>query len=515
MRVTRAFTPTKLAGKLAGVLAVAALLPAMDANAAAWRWSEPTVTPTLNDGLELRGVNLRGQSLIHSVSTPFFMLDGQRYELGEARRVSELERLTAPGFTQLLAQYEVPVEQGLVKATVSYTLLDERVAGYEPSQLSAWVQFEGPQGDYRFFWRMDVDPGQRAGNLAELLGQHERPELQTQEAMLDLSRGSLRVRDGKGGDEQTQLELLPRAEDQARAYLVQFRGGEMEALPQTLVNGEALTGRKDGGDLVLWYETQLNGVRGGLTGPDMSAVAATRVNAILEQDKMTSAEFVETSVTVFNEARSFQGAFGDAGIRFTDVKNDDNALANDTSSTNSELHSLMVANTDYDSQDSATQWYSWVGTVLQSSSGSGVLGIMFDDGATNTDGKPRQGCAVFYNPHKNGSWPSGDTYMAELLLTLTHETGHVYNQHHEDFCAGRFSFSTFRSNSAIMGYAFMDTSQWTFSPGTVTTLTSEPEEYSRPGTGYAFTTSGAYNMTSEHEAKHSSTSCRRVCCLNQ
>lgn len=511
MRVTRAFTPATLAG----FLAVAALLPTPEADAAARRWSEPTVTPTLNDGLELRGVQLRGQSLIHAISTPYFLLNGQRYELKEAQRVSEIERLSAVGFTQLLTTYEVPVREGLVKATLTYTLLDERVAGLEPSQLSSWIQFEGPKGDYRFFWRMDVDPGQRVGNLAELLGPSPRPELQTQEAMLSLASGSVRVRDGKAADEQTQLELLPHAEDNARAYLVQFRGGEVEALPETLVNGESLTGLKDGGDLVLWYETQLRNVSGGLTGPDMSAIAATRVNAIIEQDKMTGAEFVPASVNVFNEDRSVQGAFGDAGIRIVDFKNDDSALANDTSSTNSELHSLMVANTDFDSQDSATQWYSWVGTVLQSSSGSSVLGIMFDDGATNTDGKPRQGCAVFYNPHKNGSWPSGDTYLAELLLTLTHETGHVYNQHHEDFCAGRFSFSTFRSNSAIMGYAFMDTSQWTFSPGTITTLSSEAEEYSRPGTGYAFTTSGSYNMTSAHEAKHSSTSCRKVCCLNQ
>lgn len=497
--------------RVAGMLAVPLLCVSAQAEAAAHRWSEPTVTPTQNDGLALTGLSLRGQSMFNGISTPYFYLNGQRYELTEQNRTREPSLGLADGFSQYSVTYAVPVQGGTVKATVFYTLQDFANTDTENAQLSSWIRFDGPQGDYRFFWRMDVDPGSRTGNLV----QSADGSLVTSEKALSLAGAPLTIIDSRSYEQQTRMTLVPQASDNARVYVTQFHGGEVEALPETFVNAEAMTGRRDGGDTVLWYETRLSGVSSGLTGPDVQAIAASRVNAILEQDKMASAEFVASSVSVFNETRSFQGAFGAAGINIVDIKNDDTALTNDTASTNAELHSLMVASKDYESQDTSSQWYSWVGTVLQSSSGSAVLGIMFDDGSTNTDNKPRQGCAVFYNPHKSGSWPSGDTYMAELLLTMTHETGHVYNQHHEDYCAGRFSFSTFKSNSAIMGYAFMDTSQWTFSGGTITTLSSEPEEYSRPGHGYAFTTSGQYNMTSAHEALHSSTSCRKVCCLNQ
>lgn len=501
-------------GRLAGALALPLVCLSTQAQAAAHRWSEPTITPTQNDGLALTGLSLRGQTMFNVISTPYFYLNGQRYELKDQYRTSAPTLAGADGFSQYATTYRVPVQGGLVNATLYYTLQDFANQDSDNAQLSAWIKFDGPQGDYRFYWRMDVDPGSRSGNLVQLGGSENGP-LVTSERAIDLGASPLNIIDSKSFQQQTRMSLLAQASDNARVYVTQFHGNEVEVLPETLVNSEAMTGRKDGGDTVLWYETRLNNVSGGLTGPDMQAISASRVNAIVEQDKMSSAEFVSASVSVFNENRSFQGAFGAAGINVVDIKNDDSALANDTASTNAELHSLMVSSKDFESQDTSSQWYSWVGTVLQSSSGSGVLGIMFDDGTTNTDSKPRQGCAVFYNPHKSGTWPSGDTYMAELLLTMTHESGHVYNQHHEDFCAGRFSFSTFRSNSAIMGYAFMDTSQWTFSGGSITTLSTEPEEYSRPGHGYAFTTNGAYNMTTAHEAKHSSTSCRKVCCLNQ
>lgn len=514
MTVTRAMIGSGMrAARWVALLAVPTFLGSEPVEAAAFRWSQPAVTPTLNDGLELAGISLQGQTMFHSLSTPYFLFNGHRYELGEFNRSSAPRLTEGDGLSQYSADYAVPVRGGVVHATVHYTFLDYADPESDAAQISAWIQFKGPQGDYRFFWRMDVDPGSRGSNLVSL--GDDADSLMTQERHLTLGNTPLRVTDSLSYQQQTRLELMPVEADQARVSVIQFHGGETEALPQTLVNAEAMTGRRDGGDTVVWYETQLNGVSSGMTGPDMQAIAATRVNAILEQDKMAGAEFVVSSVNVYNQERSFQGAFKAAGINVVDMKNDESSLTNDTSSTNAELHSLMVASKDFEYQDSSTQWYSWVGTVQQSSSGASVLGIMFDDGSTNTDSKPRQGCAVFYNPHKNGTWPTGDTYMAELLLTLTHETGHVYNQHHEDYCSGRFSGSTFRTNSAIMGYAFMDTSRWTFSGGTITTLSSEPEEYSRPGHGYAFTTSGSYNMTTAHEGLHSSTSCRKVCCLNQ
>lgn len=505
MTVMRSAVRAALVGWLA--------LPLLSTGTASAAWSRPSVIPTRNDGLELVGLSLSGQSMIHSMSVPFFSLNQVRYELKDELRVGELIQQSGEGVRSTSALYRVPVDGGIVEATLIYTMLDQAAPGSEEAQVSSWVSFNGPRGDYRFAWRMDVDPGARKDNTV-LLEEKGQQTLVTLERQVELDASPVLIQE-RLGDDSARLILEPHATDKALLSVVQFHGKEADLDPASLVDGEAMTGAKGGGDTVLWYETRLNGVSSGLTGPDVYAVPMVRVSAVVEQDKMVGAEFVTNSVTVFGETRSFTGAFADAGINVTSIKNDDSSLTNDSSSTNSELHSLMVANKDFESLDSTSSWYSWVGTVLASSSGSGVLGIMFDDGATNTDSKPRQGCAVFYNPHKSGTWPDGDTYMAELLLTMTHESGHVYNQHHEDYCAGRFSFSTFRSDSAIMGYAFMDTSQWTFSKGSINTMTNEAEEYSRPGHGYAFTTGGAYNMTPEHEALHSATSCRRVCCLNQ
>lgn len=495
-------------------LALPTVMLSGSASASTQRWAEPSFTPTMNDGLELSGLTLKGQSVLHNASLPYFMFNGERYELTESRRAAGPFVGDADGFTQISSTYTIPVKGGTVTATIYYTMLDYASSDSDEAQLSSWVKFDGPKGDYRFFWRLDTDLGSRANNRLDHGVGSDLTAL-TREARIDLDSESVRVVDPRSYLEQEQLYFQPNKDDRAVLYAVNFHPGEVEALPETLVNNEALTGAPKGSDMVLWYTTELRDTSHGLTGPDMYVVAATRVNATLEVDKMSSAEFIDQSATVYNETRSLKSAFATGSINVNDYRNDKQNYPDDSSTTNAELNSWMVANKTYESVDSSTNWYSWAGVALMSSSGSSVLGIMFDDGNTNTDGKPRQGCGIFYNAHHDASWPSGDTYQAELILSVTHEQGHVYNQHHEDYCYAKNASSTFHSNSAIMGYAFQDTSHWTFSPGSITSMSSDDETYVRPGHGVSFTTNGSYNMTSAHSAKHASTSCRRRCCKKQ
>ncbi len=495
-----------------GVLAVPLFLGAGAAMGATHQWSFPSVMPTENDGPELSEVTLKGQSVLYSASTPFFFLDGQRYEFQDTYRVAGPELAGADGFAQIVTTYSVPVANGTVDARITYTLVDLADVGSEDSQLSSWIQFTGPRGDYRFYWRIDPDVGSRTGTRPVLLNGDDTTPV-TRESAEDVA-GGYGIIDLNSYLQGTQLQIEPNPDDAARIYTIAFHPGEADALPAALVNDEPLERNGRTVDFVLWYETVLDDVTGGLTGPDMYARAAYRVNAIVEQDKMTSASFITHGTTVYDEYRSMQNGFATAGINIVDVKDDKSNIANDTSTTNAELHSIMLANKTYEYQDSSSQWYSWVGTVLKSASGMGVLGIMFDDGATNTDGKPRQGCGVFYEAHDT-TWPDGDSVQAELLLSMTHETGHVYNQHHEDFCPGRIPFSRFKNGSSIMGYAFNNTNYWTFSTGSIYTMSSEDEQWSRPGHGVDFTTNGSYNMTDAHAEKHVSTSCRWFCCFYQ
>ena len=73
-----------------------------------------------------------------------------------------------------------------------------------------------------------------------------------------------------------------------------------------------------------------------------------------------------------------------------------------------------------------------------------------------------------------------------FLWTMTHETGHAYNQHHEDFWYN--DTSCFYENSAIMGYSYdANTLFWDFGPNSDASMRGgDPDEYVRPGHGVDF-----------------------------
>lgn len=494
-------------------LAVPALLWSPSANAATTRWNQPQYSPTQDQGLYFGGVNLSNRQVLRSASVPSFTFEGKTYHFTESHRVGEPVVTDGIGFTQVSAPYVVPVDGGVVKATLSYTLSDRARVNPDAGQLSAWIDFAGPRGDYSFRWRLDLDVGASSSDVVELSDGGEAPRLLEKEGVVELFADTqLDVVDAFSYQREGRVAFVPQEMDNPRAYVSIHAAGELDAA--AAVADQAKT--DDPSDTVVWYETRLYNTTGGLTGPDLEATTASRVNAVMEQDKMTSAPWISSGVTVYGEFRSIESGFATANINVTNIYRSDANIADDSSSSNAEMHSMMLSKKNYENLDTSSNWYSWLGQVLASSSGQGVLGIMFDDGATNTDGKPRQGCAAFYEAH-NGSWPEGDSVEAELILTATHEQGHVYNQHHEDFCPtqGWKEKATFRANSAIMGYAFMDTSNWTFGWNSIETMTEAPEEYVRPGHGLGFTGNGGspgYACWEDHCTNHASTSCRRFCC---
>ena len=488
------------------------LVMAPDAEAAPARWSSPVVSPTEMEGLFLGSADLDGHTILRSASLPWFTYQGQSHHFSDDLRVGGLEVSEGDGLYHAVQHYAIPVEGGVVKAAVSYTLSDVARTDASSAQWSSWVDFQGPRGDYHFYWRMDLDVGGQTSNLAQVArGGAEGFTTVSHEGAISLNPDvAFEVVDTRSYLQGTRVVFQPMAEDHAQVWVTRFEPGDTSDLSSA--DGERTD---EPGDYVIWYETRLADVVGGITGPDVEAMTASRVNAIMEEDKMTSSVWLDASAYVFGVNRSIQTAFATANINVTSVYRSDASLPDDTSSTNAELHSLMVGNKDYESQDSSTNWYSWLGMVLNSASGPGVLGIMFDDGATNNDSKPRQGAAVFAAAHgTDADWPSGDTAQAEMILSAAHEQGHVYNQHHEDYCPTQsfFEKATLKNNSAIMGYAFNDTGKWIFGWNSIDSMTNDPEEYIRPGHGQPFTQGGQYTGYGDHISNHSSTSCRRFCC---
>lgn len=169
-------SPTAL---LLTVVLLAGLFPwALEAGTGTSRWSLESTAPTRNDGLELGRATLAGHPVLYGASAPFFLFNGRRYEWTEANRVSPLTQLDADGFRQIWTTYRVPVAGGTVRATLSYTLLDYTGGVGPEAQLSSWIDFEGPRGDYRFYWRIDPDIDGRTNRITHH-DSRDRPCLQS------------------------------------------------------------------------------------------------------------------------------------------------------------------------------------------------------------------------------------------------------------------------------------------------------------------------------------------------
>ncbi|MCY2966470.1 MAG: hypothetical protein NT069_23035 [Planctomycetota bacterium] len=101
------------------------------------------------------------------------------------------------------------------------------------------------------------------------------------------------------------------------------------------------------------------------------------------------------------------------------------------------------------------------------------LGLMFDTGASDTDGRPREGCAIAYR--RVGTDPRA------YLRTVAHELGHVFNLGHpgeglEPF--GQDSFNTLMVPTESLNPA---RAEFRFTESQRDWLANGPEDYVRPG----------------------------------
>jgi hypothetical protein len=104
------------------------------------------------------------------------------------------------------------------------------------------------------------------------------------------------------------------------------------------------------------------------------------------------------------------------------------------------------------------------------------LGVMFDYGETDTDNFPREGFAVFTDPHER--MPAGRD--PELMLTIAHELTHVLNLHHADWEPGQPG-GTFDGGSTIESYSTASDVKWAVSERSKQHLLQDPDREKWPG----------------------------------
>jgi len=253
----------------------------------------------------------------------------------------------------------------------------------------------------------------------------------------------------------------------------------------------------------------------GELGPDLYAATLAGRQAVIEIDRMPTTEQPIQSMTHNGELVSVESAFAKAGITINEIFRD-GLIPDSETLTIAELDAILESHSDYqDTEDTPTQWYSWFG-IARNLQIPGVLGIMYDYFEYSSDEAYREGAYAFYQAIDetlpllvDAGYPPQDPDLY-LLWTTAHETGHAYNQHHEDWYMN--DTSCFYENSAIMGYSYdANTLYWDFGPNSSASMRGgDPEEYVRPGHGVDFIkTSGVgfypYNTTRAHKDGHHST----------
>jgi hypothetical protein len=209
---------------------------------------------------------------------------------------------------------------------------------------------------------------------------------------------------------------------------------------------------------------------------------------------MTGANFPVNAVDDGGTMRTMASIYAEGDFTL-DVVNDDANRTPQSSWSDAELHACMLAwrNPAYAATDGKWSAYLLITVGESETWGSGLLGVMFDDGAVDVNGAPREGAAVFWDEHDGMT-----NHDEEVFLTAVHELNHVFNGHHSDWEGGSFC-----SNSTIEGYSFTNTVVWGISTQTEAHLRDHPAANVRPGAGGV--TFGT--VTADHSAAHNSTSC--------
>lgn len=190
---------------------------------------------------------------------------------------------------------------------------------------------------------------------------------------------------------------------------------------------------------------------------------------MLEIDRMTGTPAVKLQQTINGKTVSLKSIYADAGIDL-DVREDQSDLPRQDEVSLADLHAMMAAFRSIMPPPGVMRVHALV--LTREREDPDTLGIMFDFGDDDKDGRPREGFAVFADPH---STLSGGL-DPELLLTMAHELGHCFNLHHPDW-----EGEAFRHGATIESYSQADSVQWTLSSHSKEHIQTDPSREVWPG----------------------------------
>jgi hypothetical protein len=212
-----------------------------------------------------------------------------------------------------------------------------------------------------------------------------------------------------------------------------------------------------------------------------------RHKVLLEIDQMKDTPALEFDQVVRGVNVSLKSIYADAGIDL-DIRRDQLDLPRQDEVSQADLHAMMSAFRTLEAPPDVMRVHALV--LTRERDRADTLGIMFDFGESDADSRPREGFAIFADPHaglQGGLKP-------ELLLTLAHELAHCFNLHHPDW-----EGESFRSGSTIEGYSQADSVRWTLSANSKRHLSEDPGREVWPGK----TNIGFGLITKAHLARHS------------
>lgn len=222
------------------------------------------------------------------------------------------------------------------------------------------------------------------------------------------------------------------------------------------------------------------------TPPPASRTDTELRKVLLEIDRMAGTPPLQLEQVVNGTTVSLKSMYAEAGIDL-EIRQDQADLPRQDEVGLPDLHAMMSAFRSVDAAPDVMRVHALV--LTKERVDPETLGIMFDFDASDTDARPREGFAVFADPHAN--LPGG--LHPELLLTVAHELAHCFNLHHPDW-----EGEGFRSGSTVESYSQADTVRWTLSTHSKAHIRRDPGREVWPGpSNIAFGL-----VTRDHLARH-------------
>ncbi len=183
---------------------------------------------------------------------------------------------------------------------------------------------------------------------------------------------------------------------------------------------------------------------------------------------------------------SLKAMYAEAGIDL-DIRHDQVDLPRQVDVSQADLHAMMSAFRTLEAPPDVLRVHALV--LTRERERPDTLGIMFDFGESDADARPREGFAIFADPHEGLE----GGLSAELLLTLAHELAHCFNLHHPDW-----EGESFRAGSTIESYSQADSVRWSLSANSKRHLADDPGREVWPGVANI----GFGLITKAHFARH-------------